>query len=89
MAGSNFEFEIQFRNCGILQAENFKCEARYECLDRQALYGFIMRMKDPCGGFRMHDMGELDMRGTYCAIAVRESLTSISQFFTIFRKYQI
>ena len=40
--------------------------ASYECLDRQALYGFLMRMKDPCGGFRMHDMGELDMRGT-CA----------------------
>merc|ERR1712232_411885 len=44
--------------------------AAYSAVDRSKLYGFLMRMKSPEGGFRMHDEGETDMRGTYCAIAV-------------------
>jgi protein farnesyltransferase subunit beta len=40
-------------------------------IDRDALSRFLHRMKDPVSGaFRMHDDGEIDMRGTYCAIAV-------------------
>lgn len=40
-------------------------------IDRVKLKEFIAAMKDPLsGGFRMHEDGETDVRGTYCAIAV-------------------
>jgi len=38
------------------------------------MYQFLMRMKAPSGGFMMHDEGETDMRGTYCAMAVASML---------------
>jgi len=50
------------------------CEDAYSVPDRAATYGFLMRMKHPDGGFRMHSEGETDMRGTYCAIAVASML---------------
>jgi protein farnesyltransferase subunit beta len=44
-------------------------------IDREAMKKFLLRMKDPVtGGFRMHDDGEIDIRGTYCAIAVASIL---------------
>eukprot|EP00392_Amoebophrya_sp_AT5.2_P016909 g17217.t1 len=44
-------------------------------IDRPAIYRFLLSRKDPeTGGFSMHDEGELDMRGTYCAIAVASML---------------
>uniref|UniRef100_A0A7S2KZX0 Protein farnesyltransferase subunit beta n=1 Tax=Zooxanthella nutricula TaxID=1333877 RepID=A0A7S2KZX0_9DINO len=46
----------------------------YKVVDRRTMYQFLMRMKHPEGGFRMHDEGETDMRGTYCAIAVASML---------------
>ncbi|RUP43034.1 LOW QUALITY PROTEIN: terpenoid cyclases/protein prenyltransferase alpha-alpha toroid [Jimgerdemannia flammicorona] len=42
----------------------------YGVIDRDALYGFLMRMKLPDGSFRMHDGGEIDIRGLYCALSV-------------------
>ena len=42
----------------------------YESVDRKGLYAFLLSMKDPSGGFRMHDDGEVDVRGTYTALAV-------------------
>jgi protein farnesyltransferase subunit beta len=40
-------------------------------IDRPKLRRFIESMKDEqTGGFRMHEGGETDVRGTYCAIAV-------------------
>ena len=39
-------------------------------IDRSALYAFLLSMKDASNGFRMHDDGEVDVRGTYTAIAV-------------------
>ena len=41
----------------------------YNTIDRKALLQFLLRMKDPCGGFRMHEGGEVDVRGTYCALS--------------------
>ena len=44
-------------------------------IDRRGVKRFILSMKDEeTGGFRMHEMGEIDMRGTYCAIAVASLL---------------
>lgn len=49
-------------------------EDAYKVFNRQATYEFLMRMKSPAGGFMMHEEGETDMRGTYCAIAVASML---------------
>ncbi|CAD7948876.1 unnamed protein product [Amoebophrya sp. A25] len=44
-------------------------------LDRELMYRFLLARKDPkTGGFSMHADGELDIRGTYCAIAVASML---------------
>ncbi|ORX57401.1 terpenoid cyclases/Protein prenyltransferase [Hesseltinella vesiculosa] len=42
----------------------------YETIDRPALQSFLMRMKQPDGSFTMHDGGETDIRGSYCALSV-------------------
>ena len=43
----------------------------YEIVDRAALYRFFWSMKDPTtGAFRAHDAGEVDVRVTYCMIAI-------------------
>uniref|UniRef100_A0A0G4I558 Protein farnesyltransferase subunit beta n=1 Tax=Chromera velia CCMP2878 TaxID=1169474 RepID=A0A0G4I558_9ALVE len=45
-------------------------EEALSVVDRGALYAFLLRQRDgETGGFRMHEDGELDMRGAYCAIA--------------------
>lgn len=49
-------------------------EVAYRAADRSATYRFLMRLKCEEGGFRMHDEGETDMRGTYCAMAVASML---------------
>ncbi len=49
-------------------------EEAYKVVDRATMYGFLMRMKSPQGGFKMHDEGETDMRGCYCAIATASML---------------
>ncbi|KAK9104493.1 hypothetical protein Scep_021337 [Stephania cephalantha] len=38
------------------------------------MHGFLLRMKDPFGGFRMHDAGEMDVRACYTAISVASVL---------------
>lgn len=43
--------------------------AAYECIDRDRLLAFLLRMKQPDGSFTVHDDGEVDVRGSYCAIA--------------------
>eukprot|EP00931_Biecheleriopsis_adriatica_P011449 TRINITY_DN11253_c0_g1_i2.p1 TRINITY_DN11253_c0_g1~~TRINITY_DN11253_c0_g1_i2.p1 ORF type:complete len:452 (-),score=74.78 TRINITY_DN11253_c0_g1_i2:100-1431(-) len=53
-------------------------EKAYKVVDREQMYGFLMRMKSPDGGFRMHDEGETDMRGSYCALAVASMLHMLS-----------
>ena len=40
-------------------------------IDRPSLRSFLLRMKDTrTGAFRMHDDGESDVRGSYCALSV-------------------
>ena len=40
----------------------------FEAIDRPALYAFLLSMKDASNGFRMHDDGEVDVRGTYTCL---------------------
>ncbi|KAI9497746.1 terpenoid cyclases/protein prenyltransferase alpha-alpha toroid [Zychaea mexicana] len=42
----------------------------YDVIDRESLYEFLMRMKQPDGSFTMHTGGEIDIRGSYCALSV-------------------
>ena len=42
----------------------------YAAIDRAALRRFLLRMKAPGGAFRMHDDGESDVRGSYCALSI-------------------
>ena len=49
-------------------------EEAFEVIDRRGVYNFILSMKRPTGGFRMHDQGESDMRSLYCAISVASVL---------------
>ncbi|XP_024185314.1 protein farnesyltransferase subunit beta isoform X1 [Rosa chinensis] len=43
-------------------------------INRRELYTFLRRMKQPSGGFRMHDAGEIDVRACYTAISVASVL---------------
>ncbi|RUS21864.1 terpenoid cyclases/protein prenyltransferase alpha-alpha toroid [Endogone sp. FLAS-F59071] len=51
-------------------------EEAYAIINRDTLYKFLMRMKQPDGSFLMHDGGEIDIRGLYCALSVA-SMTNL------------
>lgn len=51
----------------------------YDSIDREAMYGWLMRMKQKDGSFIMHDGGEVDTRGSYCALAVAASLNLLRE----------
>lgn len=53
-------------------------EVAYQTADREKTYNFLMRMKTSQGGFMMHEEGETDMRGTYCAVAVASMLNILT-----------
>eukprot|EP00211_Chloroparvula_japonica_P006642 CAMPEP_0119124748 /NCGR_PEP_ID=MMETSP1310-20130426/4279_1 /TAXON_ID=464262 /ORGANISM="Genus nov. species nov., Strain RCC2339" /LENGTH=416 /DNA_ID=CAMNT_0007114749 /DNA_START=119 /DNA_END=1372 /DNA_ORIENTATION=- len=53
-----------------------------EVFDRSATYAFLLRMKHPSGGFRMHEDGEVDIRATYCALSVAKILHILSPALT-------
>jgi protein farnesyltransferase subunit beta len=38
--------------------------------NRETLYTFLLSMKQPDGSFTMHQGGEIDIRGSYCALSV-------------------
>ncbi|KAJ1975771.1 CAAX farnesyltransferase (FTase) subunit beta [Dimargaris xerosporica] len=42
----------------------------YDSINRDQLYKFLMRMKQPDGSFTAHDGGEIDVRGSYCVMVV-------------------
>ncbi|KAF8011439.1 hypothetical protein BT93_J1912 [Corymbia citriodora subsp. variegata] len=43
-------------------------------INRDKVYNFLRQMKQPSGGFRMHDGGEIDVRACYTAISVASNL---------------
>mmetsp|Transcript_21278 Transcript_21278/g.26754 ORF Transcript_21278/g.26754 Transcript_21278/m.26754 type:complete len:457 (-) Transcript_21278:154-1524(-) len=53
-------------------------EESYTAIDRPKLYQWFMAMKDPSGGFKMHDDGEVDVRGTYTVIAIATLLNILT-----------
>lgn len=55
----------------------------YDSIDRAALYSWYLSMKDKStGGFAMHDDGETDVRGTYCALVVCKILNLLTEKIT-------
>ncbi|KAI8985431.1 terpenoid cyclases/protein prenyltransferase alpha-alpha toroid [Pilobolus umbonatus] len=42
----------------------------YDLIDRESLYQFLMKMKQPDGSFTMNENGEIDIRGSFCALSV-------------------
>ncbi|CAM9648806.1 unnamed protein product [Heterosigma akashiwo] len=53
-------------------------EEAYQAIDRPKLYQWFMAMKHESGGFRMHDDGEVDVRGTYTVVAVAALLNLLT-----------
>ncbi|GMI19952.1 hypothetical protein TeGR_g13305 [Tetraparma gracilis] len=50
----------------------------YAAVNRGALYRWFLSMKTPQGGFRMHDDGEVDVRGTYTVVAIASLLNVLT-----------
>ncbi|KAB7500745.1 Protein farnesyltransferase subunit beta [Armadillidium nasatum] len=48
----------------------------FDSIDRNSLSKFLWRMKTDEGAFMMHESGEIDIRGVYCAVSVAR-LTNI------------
>lgn len=44
-------------------------EEAYKSINVEGLLAYLMRMKQPNGSFSVHDGGEADSRGCYCALA--------------------
>ncbi|EIM21068.1 terpenoid cyclases/Protein prenyltransferase [Wallemia mellicola CBS 633.66] len=42
----------------------------WEDIDRKGIYNFLIRMKQKDGSFIVHEGGEVDVRGCYCALTV-------------------
>lgn len=49
----------------------------YETMDKNSLKQFFMLVREENGAYKMHDGGEVDVRGAYCAISVAK-LVNIS-----------
>jgi protein farnesyltransferase subunit beta len=50
----------------------------YAAIDRPGMYAFFLSLKHPSGGFCMHIDGEVDVRGTYTAVAVAALLNILT-----------
>ncbi|KAI3831721.1 hypothetical protein MKX03_016519 [Papaver bracteatum] len=51
-------------------------------INRHKLCNFLLRMKVSSGGFRMHDVGEIDVRACYTAISVASILNILDEELT-------
>nr|CAD7200740.1 unnamed protein product [Timema douglasi] len=51
-------------------------EEAYNIIDREKLKQFLWSVRSPTGAFHMHEGGEIDLRGVYCAVSVAR-LTNI------------
>lgn len=61
----------------VLQARPFLTGGK-KTHDRLRLYSWLVSLKDVSGGFKMHQDGEVDIRGTYCALAVASLLNLVT-----------
>jgi protein farnesyltransferase subunit beta len=55
---------------GVLALMTVGTREAYNVIDRDSMYEFLMRLKQPDGSFIMHFDGEVDVRGSYCALSV-------------------
>ncbi|GAA5926198.1 protein farnesyltransferase subunit beta [Sporobolomyces koalae] len=53
-------------------------EAGWSAIDRNGLYHFLLSMKQADGSFVMHEGGEVDVRGCYCALSVAALLNLLT-----------
>lgn len=61
----------------VLALSTLGTEEAYNIIDRPKLQSYLMRMKTQEGAFLMHNSGEVDVRGAYCA-AVSAILTNVA-----------
>ncbi|PIO77850.1 prenyltransferase and squalene oxidase repeat-containing domain protein, partial [Teladorsagia circumcincta] len=54
----------------VMALASLQTEDALAAINLDSLSRFLHRMKQPDGSFTMHDGGEADIRGTYCALAV-------------------
>uniref|UniRef100_A0A7I4YVW8 Protein farnesyltransferase subunit beta n=1 Tax=Haemonchus contortus TaxID=6289 RepID=A0A7I4YVW8_HAECO len=54
----------------VMALASLQTEEALAAINLDSLSRFLHRMKQPDGSFTMHDGGEADIRGTYCALAV-------------------
>jgi len=57
-------------------------EEAYTIVDRQGMYNFFMSVKQEDGSLVIHEDGESDMRGIYCAFAVAKILNILDDKLT-------
>ncbi|BGP57025.1 hypothetical protein JCM8202_004538 [Rhodotorula sphaerocarpa] len=50
----------------------------WKAIDRTAMHHFLMSLKQPDGSFIMHEGGEVDVRGCYCALTVATLLNILT-----------
>ncbi|GAA99352.1 uncharacterized protein L969DRAFT_16657 [Mixia osmundae IAM 14324] len=53
-------------------------ESEWDKIERKAMYGWLLSLKQPDGSFVMHIGGEVDVRGSYCALAVASCLNILT-----------
>ncbi|GAA5985988.1 hypothetical protein JCM10908_006361 [Rhodotorula pacifica] len=53
-------------------------EKGWSIIDRSAMYQFLLSLKQPDGSFIMHHGGEVDVRGSYCALAIATLLNILT-----------
>ncbi|GAA5946877.1 hypothetical protein JCM3775_000934 [Rhodotorula graminis] len=53
-------------------------EQGWNSIDRRGMYRFLMSIKQADGSFVMHDGGEVDVRGCYCALTVATLLNILT-----------
>ncbi|XP_071801144.1 protein farnesyltransferase subunit beta-like [Asterias amurensis] len=61
----------------VLALMTIGTQEAYDAINRSKLQSFLKRMQTPEGAFRMHDGGEVDVRGAYCA-AVAATITNVA-----------
>ncbi|KAH0929332.1 hypothetical protein HID58_015059, partial [Brassica napus] len=57
-------------------------EKAFSSINREQMACFLRRMKDTNGGFRMHNMGEIDVRACYTAISIASILNIVDDQLT-------
>ncbi|KAI5481771.1 protein farnesyltransferase subunit beta [Pseudohyphozyma bogoriensis] len=53
-------------------------EEGFKRINRKGMYKFLLSLKQPDGSFIMHDGGEVDVRGCYCALTIATVLNILT-----------